>query len=371
MASTHTSHVGAHEGFQATLSNITQHFSPAWFAAVMGTAVIPLALSFLDYGWVEPVAMAFVSLSALLFLLFVVPWTAKFLVYPSGVRKDLNHPIASSFFPTMPIALILFSLNLMKFPTMFFSETTSWELAWYLWLIGTTGIYAMGFVILVHIFRHQEIKLQHANFGWYIPPVSKLIIPIAGYDLAAHFVERTEIAVTVSTVSFGVGFFLFLFVGAAVYHRHIYHELPMNRFAATVFIGLAPTAIMAVILAKMIHLFEHHDVMGLDAVVMVTLGKFGILFTWGFAAWWHLMAVAIIFYYLRKLQLPYALSWWAFTFPSGALSVASGVAWKVTGFSIIHTFYLYSVLFLMVVWTLVVIRTLQGVVSGKIFAPTH
>ena len=370
MSSAHVTDIGS-QPFQATPKAITQHFSPAWFAAVMGTAVIPLALSFVEQDWVRPVAAVLIAASALAFAVFFVPWTAKFLFFPASVKKDLNHPIASSFFPTMPIALILFALNLMKFPTMFFSEATSWELAWYLWFAGTTGIYAMGFVILVHIFRHQEIKLQHANFGWYIPPVSKLLIPVGGYELAAHFANRAELAITVSTISFGVGFFLFLFVGAAVYHRYIYHELPMNRFAATVFIGLAPTAIIAVIFAKMIHVFGHDPIMGLDPTVMVTLSKFGILLTWGFAAWWHLMALAITFYYVRKLQLPYALSWWAFTFPSGALTVASGVAWKVTQFQLIHTFYQYSLVFLVVVWAIVLFRTIRGVASGKVFAPAH
>ncbi len=357
--------------FKATPRSITEHFNPAWFAAVMGTAVIPLGISFLNYSWITSLSFICIVFSVLVFLLFLAPWTIKFFLYPINVQKDLNHPIASNFFPTMPISLILFSLNLMKFPTMFFSEQFSLKLAYYLWLLGSAGIYIMGFIILIHIFRHQKINLQHANFGWYIPPVSKLIIPIAGFELAGHFPEHAELAITISSISFGVGFFLFLFVGAAVYHRYIYHELPISKFAATFFIGIAPTAIISVILIKMIHLFSHHTYMGLDAAVIVTMCKFGILFTWGFAAWWHVMAVVMILYYLTKIELPYALSWWAFTFPSGALCVSSGVAWKISQFSIIHTFYQYSVIFLVVVWILVFIRTIKGVMSGKIFAPAH
>ena len=44
------------------------------------------------------------------------------------------------------------------------------------------------------------------------------------------------------------------------------------------------------------------------------------------------MAVVIVASYVRNLGLPYALSWWAYTFPLGALAVSSGVAWTVTGF---------------------------------------
>lgn len=359
------------EPFKATPSSITEHFNPAWFAAIMGTAVIPVAISFLNFFWVKPLSMLFIILSAGAFLLFLLPWTAKFFLYPASIRKDLNHPIAANFFPTMPIALLLFSLNLMKFPTMFFGEQFSLQLAYYLWLLGSAGIYLMGFVILIHIFRHQDIKLGHANFGWYIPPVSKLIIPLAGYELAGHFPQHAELLITISTVSFGVGFFLFIFVGAAVYHRYIYHELPMSRFAATFFIGIAPTAIMSVVLFKIMHLFSHHNFMGLDSAVVVTICKFGILFTWGFAAWWFIMALIVTSYYLTKLDLPYALSWWAFTFPAGALCVSSGVAWQASQFAIIHTFYQFTVVFLLLVWMVVFIRTLKGVMSGKIFAPTH
>jgi C4-dicarboxylate transporter/malic acid transport protein len=359
------------QDFRVSPSSITEHFNPAWFAAVMGTAVLPLAISFVGIEGLRPISLGLIVLSALLFVIFLVPWTGKLLLFPKSVQKDLNHPIASNFFPTMPISLVLFALNLMKFPDAFFATETSFAIAWWLWLVGTTGIYGMGFVILVHIFRHQEIKIAHANFGWYIPPVSKLLIPVAGYELAAHFPQHAELAMTISTVAFGVGFFLFLFVGAAVYHRYIYHELPMSRFAATFFIGIAPTAIMAVILFKLMHLLSHHALLGMEPGAFSGLFKIAILFTWGFAAWWFLMALLVTLYYLTRIDLPYALSWWAFTFPTGALCVATGVTWKATGYGFVQYFYWFTFAFLVLIWLLVLIKTLRGVISGRIFAPTH
>ncbi len=359
------------EQFKATPSVIAQNFNPAWFASIMGTAVIPLAISFINAPWVKPVSITFLILSLILFVVFLIPWTAKFILAPENVKKDLNHPIASNFYPTMPICLVLFSLNLMKFPTFFFSEETSIRLAYYLWLAGAFGIYLMGFIILIHIFKHQEIELSHANFGWYIPPVSKLIVPIAGFELAAKFPQYTEFTVTLSMISLGVGFFLFLFVGAAVYHRYIYHELPMSKFAPTFFIGIAPTAILSVILFKMMVLFQHHVFFGVDPTAFMTIAKLGIFASWGFSAWWFVMALIVTLYYIKALDLPYALSWWAFTFPSGALCISSGITWKATQFELIHTFYILNVTFLLVVWILVLLRTGKGVISGKVFAPSH
>ena len=49
------------------LSRIVRHFSPAWFAAVMGTAAVPLAVSFLDGAWVRPTAASFVVLAVVMF----------------------------------------------------------------------------------------------------------------------------------------------------------------------------------------------------------------------------------------------------------------------------------------------------------------
>jgi C4-dicarboxylate transporter/malic acid transport protein len=354
-----------------TLNEISAHFNPAWFAVIMGTAVIPLAISFIKHPATTAVAGFFFVLSIVLFIAALIPWALKFIRHFQAIKHDLNHPIAGNFLPTMPISLIVLSLIFLKYPTMLFSKSVSLEIAYYLWLLGSFGIYLMGFIILIYIFRHKEIDLVHANFGWYIPPVSKLIIPVAGFELTQVYPHFAEFNFTLSIVSFGVGFFLFLFVGAAVYHRYIYHELPMSQFAATFFIGIAPTAIVAVILFKMMHLFEHNAILGIDPHIFSSIAKIGILVNWGLSVWWFIMALIIILYYIRKIELPYALSWWAFTFPSGALAVSSGIAWKITNFSFIGSFYYLSVGFILFVWTIVFVKTLKGIISGKIFLPSH
>ena len=106
-------------------NDTVRHFNPAWFAAVMGTAVVPLAVSFFDASWVEYVAAVFVLLSVILFVVILVPWTLRFFRFPEEVRHDLHHPIAASFFPTMPIAVVVIALDLLKYPELFFSASTS------------------------------------------------------------------------------------------------------------------------------------------------------------------------------------------------------------------------------------------------------
>lgn len=47
------------------------------------------------------------------------------------------------------------------------------------------------------------------------------------------------------------------------------------------------------------------------------------------------------------------------------------VAWKATGFETIHWIYRGSVWFLLLVWLLVLVRTLHGVATGKVFVSAH
>ena len=269
----------------------------------------------------------------------------KFLFYRENIGKDLNHPVAAHFFPTMPISMVILAMDFLKYPELLLSPEGSRALAFWLWLLGSIGIYVFGYLIMIRVFSNEGISPAHAHFGWFIPPVSKMIIPVAGLELAELFPQYLELTFGLSMVSFGIGFFLFLFVGSAVYHRYIYHELPMSRLAPTMFIGMVPTALIASILFKMMHLFEHQNVLGIPPQVFSPLAKMAILFCWGFSAWWFVMSCILILHYLRKIELPFALSWWAFTFPSGALCLASAVAWKISQFTSIFFFFILTTAF--------------------------
>ncbi len=337
----------------------------------MGTAVVPLAISFVDAPWVEYVAAVFMLLSILMFFAILVPWTVRFIAYPDAVRHDLDHPVAASFFPTMPIAIVVIALDFLKYPELFFSSSISEEVAFWLWLIGSVGIFFAGFVVLPRIYRSSSIDLTHANFGWFIPPVANLLIPVGGFELAVVFPERFEVTFLLSIIGFGAGLILFLWVGALVYQRYVLHALPPSKFAATSFIAIAPTAIIAVSLFKLMRLFEAGTPIDVSAESVRALSTIGILLAWGFAVWAFGMAVVIVLTYVRHLELPYALSWWAYTFPLGALAVSSGVVWKVTGLASVRWFYVAVLVALAISWIVVAVRTAMGIWSGQVLKSPH
>lgn len=359
------------ESERPSFQDTVRHFNPAWFAAVMGTAVVPLAISFVDASWVDYVAAVFIVLSVLLFFLILVPWTLRFFLFPEAIRDDLRHPIAASFFPTMPIAIVVVALDLLKYPDLLFSSSTSEDIAFWLWLMGTVGIYVAGFVVLPRIYQSDTVELSHANFGWFIPPVANLLIPVGGLELAVLFPERFELTFLISMVSLGIGLVLFVYVGALVYHRYVLEVLPPSRFAATSFIAIAPTAIVSVCLFKLIQLFEAGTPLGISAEAVRAFSVLGILVAWGFAVWAFAMAVVIVASYVRNLGLPYALSWWAYTFPLGALAVSTGVVWNVTGFESVHWIYVGLVAAVFGVWITVATQTAVAVWTGTVLESPH
>lgn len=350
---------------------IVRHFHPAWYAAVMGTAVVPLALSFTGADWLDWAARIFFWLAAGMFLVFLVPWSLRFVTDRDEVRRDFNHPVAAAFLPTMPIAMLVLALDLLKFAGVLMPVDTARHLALLLWMVGSTGIFVMGLAVLFRKFRHADIKLEQAHFGWFIPPVSKLLIPVPGYELVALFPQHAELLVGLSTASLGIGFFLFIFVGATVFQRYIFGGPLPVKLGPSFFVGIAPPAIIAVALFKLIHLCAHHDVFGLDIAVLGPVFRFAMLMNWGLAAWWFLMAVFLVLVPLVRRQIPFAMSWWALTFPTGALSVASGATHAATKITFVGSFYHAVAFFLLAIWLVVFVRTLIGVATRRIFLPAH
>ena len=354
-----------------TLDTIARDFNPAWCAAVMGTGAVPLALGFLDHPAARWLAWSFAALAAAMCVSLLVPWTLRVLRHRAAMAKDLDHPVATNFFPTMPIAMVIMALVALRYPELVGGIETARWIGLVLWGMGVVGIFGFGFLILPRLFAKPGITPQQTTFGWYIPPVSKLLVPVAGFELARLHPAIQDPILVISLSALGVGFFMFLFVGAMVYHRYIYHELPIGRMAPTFLIGAVPTAILAIVLGKLSAAAEAGVCMPINAQVIAAVALPMTVALWGFSFWWAMLSGIIILHHVRRDDLPYALSWWAFTFPLAALAIAGGVSAKLSGSPTIRAAYLVSVAVLLLVWAIVAWRTIGGVRDGRLFRPAH
>ena len=360
---------------------IVKNFGPEWGAAVMGTAALCITMQLSSevarpFSALLYVGLGFYLLTTVMLILFLIPWILRFFMYPEDVKKDLHHPIKGNFFPTMPISFILAGTGTNKLGPMLFGPTFSYHLSVVFFFLGVIGIFTFGYLLIKIHFLNKEMRLNDANFSWFIPPVSHLIIPVLGTCLLDVYWAETGLApvlFVISMIALGVGFFNFLFVGSMVWRRYVCGTIPPGNLAPTIMIGIAPTAIMVIFLIKFIEAIEasHGTLFGINFMSIFSLIKIGATILWGFSFWWFLLVVILVIHYIRIKEHPLGFGWWAYTFPLEAFTVSTGLLAKCIAPYFFRGMLLTLNTLAVAVWVVVVFGTIKWLESGAFFKPQH
>jgi len=306
-----------------------QFFPITSFAMVMGLSGLTIAFGkFYHLQWL-PKILYDISLFVVLalFLLFVVLYGLKLVLYPDEVKTDFRHRIRINFFSAISISLLLLSIGFYSYyPVLSIS----------LWWLGVV-LHTVFMFKTISFWIQHNFEMQHFNPAWFIPVVGNILIPISGVDFAP---------VILSYFYFSAGFFFWIVLFTIFLNRTIFHAQMPEKFIPTFFIILAPPAIGFVSYMRITASWDNFSV-------------FLLLMTYFFLA---LLAVM----YKSFTQLKFFMSWWAFTFPLAASAIASVVAYQVTHF----------VFFEIIAWVLlsgaitaisiVAFYTIQNIRNGKI-----
>lgn len=348
-----------------------KNFGPQWFSAVMGTGALSISMSVSSEHFAPFLFLSqfFLLFSIGMFIVFIIPWVIRFFTNFNNVKKDLFHPVLGNFFPTMPISLVVIGIAIERVGPSMFDVSVVNTISLYLFLIGSIGIFIFGWIILSIIFTNKKIKLEHANYGWFIPPVSHLIIPVLGFSLMKHYTDPAvdNVLFFMSMIGFGIGVLLFLFVGSIVYHRYIYHELPPSKLAPTFLIGIAPTSIITIILVKLMGGLSGFSLLGIDPSSISAEIKLISVMTWGFSLWWFVLFLFLFLYYVKKKDHPFVFGWWAYTFPFGAFVISNGAIANIIDFSFFNYMLQIGNILLLLLWSVVFYLTLKQVIKGDAF----
>jgi tellurite resistance protein TehA-like permease len=199
--------------------------------------------------------------------------------------------------------------------------------------------------------------------AWFVPPVVTIIVPLALLPVIAGKPGIAADLVALSWAFLGMGAVLYLVVTATLFMRSISHPLPPAGLAPTLFIGMGPAGLMGL---DMVRLSQVSVQVGVAEPSLVTSILPAATMMWGFGLWWMIAALVV----LRRgyARLPFSLSWWGFTFPLAAWTIATivlGHAWDsglVTAVGVVATVALLGL------WGYVATRTVLGVRSGSIWA---
>ncbi|WP_048057818.1 TDT family transporter [Methanothermococcus okinawensis] len=335
--------------------DIIKNFIPSWFAAIMGTGI--LAITSHMYAMYLPilntVAVYLVYFNVFLFILFSIPWTLRWIIFPKNAKADLNHPVLSAFYPTFAVSMLVLASD-------FFTILHNIYWSKIFWILGALSMIVFSIIVPFQMFKSENIKLDHVNPGWYIPPVGLIVIPIAGGLLAPHFTGLLhELAVITNFFGWGAGFFLYLAILAIVFYRFMLHHPLPSTLAPTVWINLGPIGAGIIALINIVH---NTPIIHIKDPYYI----FSFIF-WGFGLWWAIMAIVMTLHYIKNLKLPYGMPWWAFIFPLGAYVGSTYYIYNLFHYNIVNYigFGLYWLLFFF--WAITLIKTAISTYHGYPF----
>ncbi len=279
-------------------------------------------------------SMILLSLTTIVWLSLVVAYVTKWIRFPAAVRAELDHPIRLSFFPASSIGLVLIA-------TSFYPYLPG--LTNVLWWIAVVAQLAFTLLILNRWIHSEHFTVEHNSPAWFIPIVANLLVPIAGAPLGYE---------EVSYFFFAVGIVFWLPLMAISLNRSFFFSPIPQKLMPTLFILIVPPAI------------------GFTAWTALHGGKlddFGrVLYFVGF-----FMTLMVISQWRKFVGLPFALTWWAFSFPLASITVASFLYFSLVG----ETFFLVLAISLYVVLVLVVatltVRTVALAIRKHLFLPEN
>ncbi len=341
---------------------------------VMGTAVFVIAI-FVFRQFVPFAALlqgALLAFSSLLFVVLIIPWALRWIQHPEAVRQDLNNPVSAAFFPTMPISLLVIGIALEKAAPTFLDDIVLWGILQALWMTGSLGILGFTLTLLTTFIEKAEVRWEGSTLGWLIPPVSTLLIPVLGFSLAGHYAGSLWGAVNLfgSLMFLGIGIVLFILILAMVFNRYIFHPLPPAHLTPTLWVGLAPTSILAITALRLVKPLK--ATLGFSVQteeVLNVVSQVSAIALWGFALFWLALAVTLTLRAHVRTPLRFALSWWAFVFPLGAFTVSTGVLYQALPLDFFLWIGLIALAALAGMWVITMTATAQGVSRGTIFLP--
>ncbi|TVT30570.1 SLAC1 anion channel family protein [Marinobacter vinifirmus] len=272
-----------------------QHFPVSWFAMVMGLSGLTIALHRAETVFnlaIQP-SLAALVFAITVFLALAGLYLLKAVRYPQQVKGEFNHPVKLNFAPTMSIGLILISIALLP-------HSKSLSLA--VWTLGVALHLVFTLYVLATWIHHTHFEINHMNPAWFIPIVGNILVPIAGVQHG--FTE-------LSWFFFSIGLVFWLVLLAIIFNRMFFHNPLPGKLLPTLFILIAPPAV------------------GFLSWMQLT----GELDAFGRILYYSALFLTLMLFTQapRFLKLPFALSWWAYSFPMAAITIATLGMYQLLG----------------------------------------
>jgi len=312
-----------------------EYFPVQLFAVIMGLSGLTIAFAkawhFLYLDSFENIYKTLLFLNTVLFFGVFITYIIKWIKHPQAVQKEFNHPIKSSFAAAISISFLLVSIA-------YYDYAPSVSIVF--WWIGAPLHLFFTYKVMKFWIEHK-FEVGHINPAWFIPIVGNVLIPVVGIDAQPEMVN---------IFFYAIGIFFWLVLFTIVIYRMIFHNPLGKRLLPTFFILIAPPAV------------------GFISYFRITFGLIDTdsLFLYFIALFIFVLLLTMI---KQFIKLQFFISWWAYTFPMAALTIATILMDSAYNNNLTY----YGSIFLLSVTTLLVAfvayKTFIAVKNQKICIP--
>jgi len=263
------------------------NFPISFFSVILGLTGFSIAFQKVEEIISLPIHLSYYFLwfAVALFIILSLIYLIKIIKLPNEVKMEFNHPIKLNFFPTFPISFLLLSIAFLEVDK---------DISKYLWFTGVILLFLVTIKILSIWMEKDKFQITHMSPAWFIPPVGSIVIPIAG---VVHYPSE------LLWFFFSIGIMFWLILLIIFFNRIIFHNPLPSKLIPTLFILIAPPAIGFISYVRLIG--------EIDAFAKI-LYYFALFLT-----------ILLFSQFKMFKKIEFFLSWWAYSFPLSAISIAS------------------------------------------------
>lgn len=351
---------------------VIRQFTPNWFTVIMGTGVVALILPEFPFAqallW--QVATLLWQFNSLLFVTFSTLYILRWLIYPQEAKQIFSHPSMALFLGAIPMGLATVLNGFLKFGVVIYGDTAV-QIAQVLWYADVILAVGIGILVPFCMFSKQHHQLQSMTAMWLLPIVACEVAAASGGLLLPHL-DVGQHAVGILFASYmlwGMSVLPAFAILSILMLRLALHQLPSKELAITGWLALGPIGTGALALLVL----GNQAPQVLAVIQLESLGLFfqnaGILASFillGFGVWWFAIAVLTTLKH-AAIDLPFNLGWWGLTFPLGVFILAILNLGRQIHVTFIVDIGLAFATILMLLWMMVMAKTLKGMYQGHLF----
>ena len=347
------------------------NLGPNWFASVMGTGIIANASATLPIVGpsLQTFALVVWVFAGLLLVLLIVAQIAQWISNPSIAKGHWNDPVMAQFYGAPPMAMLTVGTGAMIVGHNLIGQTAADWLAWIPWIAGTATGLLTAVVIPYRLFTKFQIRPDGAFGGWLMPVVPPMVSATAGAFLLPTISsqEWRETMLFACYAMFGMSFLSSLIIITMIWSRLAHFGSTGSVRVPTLWIVLGPLG-QSITAAG---LLGTAALTAVEAPLSIALNVASVIYgvpVWGFAIMWACIAAMMTIRTMRR-KLPFALTWWSFTFPVGTVVTGTTQLAKHTELPAFEYLAIVFFLCLLCAWLTVGFRTLRGAYRTELLIP--